>query len=186
MHDTDQMLINEVHKLERAIAARVRAVEALEKVQPLKRLPRRYTVDLEWEGGDLLAKSNNFVVAEDCERFECFAITHTLFAVGTTTLSESSLGTVSSNYVQSTMPFVWRVVNTSAGRPWQNGWLPWTLMGGGTLQPRWLPTPVKVLPGADIRLEVKPVNSVTSAAGPFTSLARYRLQAAFVGVEVLP
>jgi hypothetical protein len=186
INDTDQMLVNEVQKMERAIDARTKALAMMQQAQPSRRLPKRYTVDIEWDAGDLQQQANSFDVVADCRHFDCQALTFTLLAVGTTQTGAGTQGTVPPEFISATMPFMWRVLETSRNRLWQNGFLPWTLLGGGHLQPRLLPVPARLPAGTQVSVEAKPQMSLASPTGvPFSAVSRYRLQVAFIGVEVL-
>ncbi len=190
MDDVQQMIVNEVKRLERVVEKRAKTLEQLEAKVQQRTIPRRYVLEYDiptaqWQ--TILNRTpftRSFVVDKDCSRFFCQDIVCSIAAVGQID------GVVNSNKLTLSMEwaelldFTWRVRDTSTDREWQNEPLPRYFLASGLTSGLSLPWSAGLRPGAEIEVAVVPTWMRTTIPN-FTSVTSYTLQIAFVGYEVL-
>jgi len=187
MDDVQQMIVNEVKRLERVIDKRAKALAQLEAKVQQRTAPRRYVLEYDVPAGsDALNRpfTRSFVVDKDCSRFFCQDVVFSIAAVGEITgVANSNKMTLSPAWF-GTLDFTWRIRDTSTDREWQNTPLPRYFLASGLTAGLSLPWSSPLRPGAEIETTIVPTQARTSISG-FTSVTSYTLQIAFVGFEVL-
>lgn len=124
MQDTDQMLLNEVNRLDRAVVQRKQQIEHLSKLLAKKRSsiaekrPKRYSVEFEFSPNDFVptppanepiqfqAQTRSFVVDGDTT-FHCSRIETSVRVVGQTLIPGANLGdpSIPGQVAQVTLPY---------------------------------------------------------------------------------
>lgn len=164
MDDIDQMEWNEYQRLERAIEARRKRVEALEKGSPLVRQRNfRYVVDFNFDytemsrfdvlgSGELVItgesppppQMRSFIVKSEAEaqRKTCFYVKSieasyaVLASQGITpTPGPGQRFFIGPDYRRNFFDFTWRIRDTGSDREWQNTALPSQLLVTGNVNP---------------------------------------------------
>lgn len=187
MDDVQQMIINEVKRLERVIDQRSKALAALEAKVQKKTVPRRYVLEYDVPAGTASLYrpfTRSFVVDKDCSRFFCQDVVFSVAAVGEITgVANSNKMTLTPQW-QGPLDFTWRIRDTSTDREWQNTPLPRYFLASGLTAGLSLPWSAPLRPGAEIETTIVPTQAQTPIS-QFTSVSSYTLQIAFVGFEVL-
>lgn len=187
MDDVQQMIVNEVKRLERVVEKRVRALAQLEAKVQQRTAPRRYVLEYDLPAGsDALNRpfTRSFVVDKDCSRFFCQDVVFSIAAVGQITgVTNSNKMTLTPEWA-GTLDFTWRIRDTSTDREWQNTPLPRYFLASGLTAGLSLPWSSPLRPGAEIETTVVPTQANPFIFG-FDSVTSYTLQIAFVGFEVL-
>ena len=190
MDDVQQMIVNEVRRLERFIEKRAKTLAQLEEKVQQRTSPRRYVLEYDiptsssplFVGRTSLTRS--FIVDRDCSWFFCQDVVCSIAAVG------QIVGVVNSNKMTLSMEwtdlldFTWRVRDTSTDREWQNEPLPRYFLASGLTAGLSLPWSAPLRPGAEIEVSVVPT-FVRTVIPNFTAVTAYTVQIAFVGYEVL-
>jgi hypothetical protein len=161
MDDIDQMEWNEYQRLERAIEARRKRIEALEKGSPLVRQRNfRYVVDFNFDytemsdGGNGLPPSpqtRSFIVKSEAEaqRKTCFYVksieaSYAVLASQVITPTPEPPAPpagpgqrffIGPDYRRNFFDFTWRIRDTGSDREWQNTALPSQLLVTGNVNP---------------------------------------------------
>ena len=187
MDDVQQMIINEVKRLERVVEKRAKALAQLEAKVQQRTAPRRYVLEYDLPAGSNALNrpfTRSFVVDKDCSRFFCQDVVFSIAAVG------EIMGVTNSNKMTltpewaGTLDFTWRIRDTSTDREWQNTPLPRYFLASGLTAGLSLPWSSSLRPGAEIETTIVPTQARTPING-FNSVTSYTLQIAFVGFEVL-
>jgi hypothetical protein len=161
MDDVDQMELNEYQRLERAIEARRKRVEALEKGAPLIRQRNfRYVIDFTFDFTEMAgpvqgglqafnvapppAQSRSFIVKSEKEdqRKTHFYVKslEASYAAFASQATEEAPGPgqrffIGPDYRRNFFDFTWRVRDTGSDREWQNTALPSQLLMTGNVNP---------------------------------------------------
>jgi len=186
MDDVQQMIVNEVKRLERVIEKRAKALAQIEVKAQQRTSPRRYVLEYDVPAGvDALARplTRSFVVDRDCSRFFCQEVVTSVSAIGQITgVANSNKFTLSPEL--SIFDFTWRIRDTATDREWQNTPLPSYFLASGLTSPLSMPWSAPLRPGAEVETTIVPTQSGAAFPG-FDSVTSYTLQIAFVGFEVL-
>jgi hypothetical protein len=202
MNDTDQMLLNEYQKVERAIAARASEIAVLKKKisqnpHALTRRPKIYEVEFDFTPGELQPITKAFAV--DGGTVFCPATVGTSFRVVGTAQS-GQLAQVTMGYGLTLTPggppgpgsnrqemfdFEWTIRDTGADREWQNERQPSVFLCSGHLSPLWLAKAGKIMGGSEVNITIYPVFSRSAASIIFSSLSTYKLVVQMHGTEEL-
>ncbi len=209
MHDTDQMLINESRRLERAIAQRSKKLEALKKEvlsrnNLIDRRPKRYSVELKFEPGVLQPQTGTITV-DGGTTFKCKTLEAALritgsarvnsgggvFVDGQTINATIGYGVGSGNgiYRSQFFDFDWRLYDSNEDREWQNIQQPSVFLMTGSLSPLHLPIRSTLRGGSEIQVEIEPFYSLVPAtaaagAGLFNTVRTYTIHFSLHGHEV--
>lgn len=187
MDDVQQMIVNEVKRLERVVEKRAKTLAQLEAKAQQRTAPRRYVLEYDLPAGsDVLNRpfTRSFVVDKDCSRFFCQDVVFSIAAVGEITgVANSNKFTLTPEWA-GTLDFTWRIRDTSTDREWQNTPLPRYFLASGLTSGLPLPWSSALRPGAEIETTIVPTQSNAFILG-FNSVTSYTLQIAFVGFEVL-
>lgn len=187
MDDVQQMIVNEVKRLERVIEKRAKALAQLEVKTQQRTSPRRYVLEYDIPAGnEALARPLNrsFVVDRDCSRFFCQEVVMSVSVVGQITgVANSNKFTLSPEWSGS-LDFTWRIRDTSTDREWQSHPLPSYFLASGLTSPLSMPWSASLRPGTEVETTIVPTVS-GAALLSFDIVSSYTLQIAFVGFEVL-
>lgn len=192
MDDVQQMIVNEVKRLERVIDKRTKALAQLDEKIQKRTSPRRYVLEfpVPAETAAVATAATNqpvtrsFVVDKDRARFFCQDVVFSVSAVGTVIGSSSNKATLSPEF--NLLDFTWRIRDTSTDREWQNTPLPRYFMASGLTTGLNMPWPAPLRPGAEIETTIVPtLVSASALTAGFSNLTSYTVQVSFVGFEVL-
>lgn len=187
MDDVQQMIVNEVKRLERVIDKRAKALAQLETKVQQRTAPHRYVLEFDIPAGEQalnLPITRSFVVDKDCSRFFCQDVVFSIAAVGEITgVANSTKMTLTPAWF-GTLDFLWRIRDTSTDREWQNTPLPRYFLASGLTAGLNLPSWSPLRPGAEVETTIVATRADDVIAG-FTLVTSYTLQIAFVGFEVL-
>lgn len=188
MDDVQQMIVNEVKRLERVIEKRAKALEQLEAKAQRRTAPRRYVLEFSIPAGTGALPqqpvTRSFVVDKEASRFFCQDVVCSVSAVGTITgVTSSNKLTLSPEWL-STLDFLWRIRDTSTDREWQNEPLPRYFMASGLTAGLNMPWSSPLRPGAEIEVTIVPTLVSGNVVG-INPVLSYTLQIAFVGFEVI-
>jgi hypothetical protein len=205
MDDTQQMLINELQRTERALGARRKLLSRLQEQQQQRSQPRRYVLEFDVEpatsqtGGvtttDLskLGRPNirSFLVDRDCKRFVCQDVVVSVAAVGRIAGVTNSNKLTLPVTLTDALDFTCSIRDTSSDREWQSHPLHRYFLASGILAGMPLPWGAFLRPGAEIEVILVPITSRAVGVTGFVSGANvnsvlsYSVQVSFVGYEVL-
>ncbi len=187
--ENEQMMLNELRRLERAINARRKVIEDMGKKPTLSVTPRRYVLDFAFKAPASAAAlppvTRSVVIDREAPVFYCKEMTYAVTAQGT--LSVTSVGariTISPHLRDIIFPFTYKVRDSATDREWQNLPLPSTALGGGWVGGMPLSKKAMLPAGTELSCEVNPLVAATSVASVFSSIASYTVQITFVGFEV--
>lgn len=187
MDDVQQMIVNEVKRLERVIEKRAKALAQLEAKAQQRTSPRRYVLEYDIPAGDdALARplTRSFVVDRDCSRFFCQEVVTSVSVIGQITgVANSNKFTLSPEWTGA-LDFTWRIRDTATDREWQNTPLPSYFLASGLTSPLSMPWSTPLRPGAEVETTIVPTQSGAALLN-FDSVTSYTVQIAFVGFEVL-
>lgn len=182
MDDVDQMEWNEYQRLERAIDARKKRIEALEKGSPLiKQRNFRYVLDFNFdyiepevallEGNPIVAvtpapQTRSFIVKSEAAEgkrthfyVKSIEASYALFAASENDLIGQRFF-MSPDYRRNFFDFTWRIRDTGSDREWQNTALPSQLLLTGNVNPLLFGNGHCMLSsGTEVLLEVVPTFS---------------------------
>ncbi len=185
--ETDQLIVNEMRRLDRAIAKRQKVIDSLSKKTGKQNFNRRYVLDLPvslnaaGDGIDTSPVTRSFVVDRDCVFFRPLELSYTNSAVGTV----ASTPPVSGRFSFPNTAYLWfnyEVRDTYSDRSWQNMPLPDYAMGGGKLGG--LPLGPTTLPaGTEVLFTLYPLNGVVG--GDAFTASSFAVQVSFAGFEVV-
>jgi hypothetical protein len=200
MDDTEQMIVNELRRIDRAIERREKALQSALEKEGARTFPRRYVLDLPvdippsteeppsiyFPGSVLLPVARSFVVDRDCKRFFCQQLTASLIVNGGISGESASLTPYQTGAQDSLLPFLWQVRDTSTNREWSDYPLPSfalpidSMIGGYVL-----PAPAVLDPGTEVEVSLQPLSATNSLAGVLTQIRRISVIFSFIGFEVL-
>ena len=187
MDDVQQMIVNEVKRLERFIEKRAKALVHLEDKSQRRTAPRRYVLEFSIPAGTGALNqpiTRSFVVDKEAARFFCQDVVCSVSVVGEIAgVANSNKLTLSPEWTGS-LDFLWRIRDTSTDREWQNEPLPRYFMASGLTAGLNMPWSSPLRPGAEIETTIVTTLASAGILG-FTSVLSYTLQIAFVGFEVL-
>jgi hypothetical protein len=193
MDDIDQMEWNEYQRLERAIEARRKRIEALEKGSPLVRQRNfRYVVDFNFDYTEMSrspdvapppSQIRSFIVKSEAEaqRKTCFYV-KSIEASYAVLASQRILPAppvpppgqrffIGPDYRRNFFDFTWRIRDTGSDREWQNTSLPSQLLVTGNVNPLLFGNGHCMLSGGtEVLFEVTPTfsgNLLSEAGGEF-------------------
>lgn len=193
VNESDQLLINELRRIERAIEKRKKALDALATAKGKQNFNRRYVLDVPLDIVDgtvvNVPVTRSFVVDRDCIQFCCREVVFTPAAVGTLTFPPPSIGSVTGKF---SLPptayfwFDWQVRDTYSDRAWQSHPMPSLALGSGKVSGLPLGRPAVLPAGTEVLFTVQPLEgaSATSASTRFTATS-FSVQVSFVGYEVV-
>lgn len=192
MDDVQQMIVNEVNRLERAIDKRAKALAQLEAKTQKRTSPKRYVLEFIVPADTRFLSqpfTRSFVVDKDCQRFICQSIVASVAVVG----QVSGFGATSQGSNKLTLPpestnaldFLWRIRDTSTDREWQNQPLPRYFLASGLTSAFDLPWSAPVRPGAEIETTIVPTVIGSNPTFSISDVVSYTVQISFFGFEVL-
>lgn len=199
MNESEQLLINELRRLDRAIDKRKKAFSALTEAKDKRVFSRRYVLEIpislrKVQGEfsisytvDTQPVTRSFVVDKDCINFSCREIVYTVAGVGTLYTGSGPTEGRFSFLNTSVLWFQWEVRDTYTDRAWQNLPMPDLALGSGKTSGLPLGRPAVLLPGTEVSFTVRPLTNygllpIEQVGFVPTS---YALQVSFVGTEVL-
>jgi hypothetical protein len=198
MDDVQQMIVNELQRLDRAIQKRTKDIEHLKSRVQLRTSPRRYVLEYEFPSVSDFSGSDrvlgvpivrSFIVDRDSKRFCCQEIACSIAAVGQLqdqdTANKVSLPPGTGPRGEYPVDFTWLVRDTATDREWQNQVLPRYFLASGLTSALSLPCTAVLSPGTELEVTLTPTQAVSLVSGVFTSINSYAVQIAFIGFEVL-
>lgn len=186
MDDVQQMLVNELNRLERAINNRTKVIEKLEAKEKKVSLPKRYVLEFQFtpSASRLPPQSRSFVVDRDSSRFVCQQIVPTVAVAGTRVGTATASKLTISPEGTGTLRYACSFRDTSTDREWQNYPISYYHLTGGFVSGLVLPYPAVLQSGSEIEVTVSSVSLYAFISG-FTSVSSVTLQLSFVGFEVV-
>lgn len=187
MDDVQQMIVNEVNRLERVIEKRAKALEQLEAKVQRRTSPRRYVLEFPIPADNKFLNqpfTRSFVVDRDCTRFFCQSLAVSIAAVGRVPLVANSNKATLPPSVLDALDFTWRIRDTSTDREWQNAPLPRYFLASGLTTALDLPWPATARPGTEIEATLVP-SILSQSTILLSDITSYTVQISFVGFEVL-
>ena len=212
MNDTDQMLINDVRKLERAVVQRKQRLDALEKqlkarsVSRLSKRPKRYSVEIVFDAdsGDASGTPLGLPPAkEDAQLvdggtvFYCAQVETSVRVVGQATVFNppADPGQIVNltrpygaadfdTYRGNIIDFLWRIRDTNIDREWQNMEMPGPFLLSGSLSGLRLPVHASFRGGTSIAVEVQPTFWFVGNSTVFQNIQQVVVHVSFDGHEV--
>lgn len=195
-------LANEYRRLQRQLESKTQQLDALTaKNGPGGAFPtdfdgarnRRYTIEFNFRAGDLVAQERS-VNVENGTIFRCAYVEGFVQAIG----QGLDRFTEEPKTVFATLPwdsrllyfdFFWRIRDTGTDREWCDQPQPSLFLGGGYVEPLWLPRRVVLGGGTSLFAEIDPFVSLVDATnipGFFRegAINAYRVKLSFVGHEV--
>lgn len=211
MDDIDQMEWNEYQRLERAIDARKKRIEALEKGSPdIRQRNFRYVLDFNFDYSTYPAlppaQTRTFVVKSESDngkktRFYVKSIEMTYALLASQVVDQGPPVVagpgqrffISPDYRRNFFDFTWRIRDTGSDREWQNTDMPSQLLMTGNVNPLLLGNGHCMLSaGTEVSMQIVPTFSgnlldlgFLDDVQPLTDLSSHSLQVCFVGVEVI-
>lgn len=197
MDDTEQMIVNELRRIDRAIERRDKALQAESNKDGMRTFPKRYVLDLSVDipvtAEDVVVESQlnpvirSFVVDRDCKRFFCKQVVASIIARGDVGAS-SVTATPPVNPFPLTdrvLDFLWKVRDTSTDREWSDYPLPsYVLPIEGLIGGYALPAPAVLDPGTEVEVSITPLAARRSLF-PIQNISKISVLFSFVGFEVL-
>lgn len=196
MNDIDQMRMNELARLERAVASRERMLaQKTSKQRKLVEVPHRYHVSLpitpQSNTENLQAVTRSFVVDRKSNLFLCREMSATAMVVGTINSGDAGkvsmpafLATATLTNPQVPLSYEWQVSDTYRDRSWQSANMPDLAIATGKGGPLRFARPCPLPPGTEVFFTVIPLNAPTSL-GYIASVTSYSLEVSFIGSEVI-
>lgn len=187
MDDVQQMLLNEIQRLDKAIEKRTKALSKIDEQTKLRTMPKRYVLEYAVPAGENVLNipiSRSFVVDKDCLRFVCQEIVCSVAAVGRITGVANSNKLTLAIRESFLFDFNWQIRDTSTDREWQNVPLPKYFLASGLTAGVPLSRGAAVKAGTEVELVLVPTSSRTVSSS-FDSIESYTVQISFVGYEVL-
>lgn len=200
MNESEQMLVNELRRIERAVDKRKKLLEDLSS-KKRRNLNRRYVLDIPIDlikvpdfDESFIASTQpitrSFVVDRDCTYFCCRELVYTPSIVGLFRFPSPESGTVQGKFsIPNTayFGFNWEVRDTYSDRAWQNFPLPDLAMGSGKTSGLPVGRSAILPAGTEVLFTLYPLSWAiedTYGEGGLspTSLS---VQVSFVGFEVL-
>lgn len=195
-------LTNEYRRLQRQLEAKTQQLESLtSKNAPGGQFPtdfdgarnRRYTIEFDIQAGSTVPVERS-VNIETGTIFRCAYVESFVQAIG----QASDRFTGEPVTVFATLPwgsrlvyfdFLWKIRDTGTDREWCDQPQPSFFLGGGYVEPLWLPRRAVLGGGTSLFAEINPFVSVTDAGdlpGFFFggAITAYRVKISFVGHEV--
>lgn len=183
----ERMMVAELRRLERALAARKKELDELEaKIDLARPRNRRYNADFSFafvddatqeyiyvdEKAPTVAKGTRFFVLE--------------LELGFQIVSDGAAFNMGPTFMRNFFDFEWRVRDTGSDRDWSNDWLPSQFLFSGDVRGFCPKSPFVCSGGADIVTSVRVTRSrdTLGEGDLFTNIEAFELQIGFVGVEV--
>jgi hypothetical protein len=197
MDDTEQMIVNELRRIDRAIERREKALQAIDKKEGMRTFPRRYVIDLPVDipatplrfvtEADLTPTTRSFVIDRDCKRFFCHQMTASLIVRGDSNAIPASLTPPTGTDLSTSLFFLWKVRDTSTDRDWSDYPLPSYVMPVVSLiGNHLLPAPAVLDPGTEVEVSLKPITAILDIAGSnVQNIRQISVVFSFIGFEVL-
>ena len=198
MDDVQQMIVNEINRLERVLKKRAKALEQLEAQSQLRTTPRRYVLEYVFPAvADNIKVINvpitrSFVVDKDCKRFFCQEVSCSIAAVGQIVNATNSnkitlppSGNPGTLLEVVPVDFTWRIRDTATDREWQSQPLPRYFLASGQTAPLPMAWYAPLKPGAEIEVTIVPTAADPFVVDVFAELNSYTVQISFSGFEVL-
>lgn len=190
VNESDQLLVNELRRVERAIEKRQKVLQSLATAKGKQNFNRRYVLDvpLDVVNEDVrnTPVTRSFVVDRDCIQFCCREIVFTPFAVGTleypggnTTTGKFSLPPTSYFW------FDWQVRDTYSDRAWQNMPMPSLALASGKVSGLHLGRPAVLPAGTEVLFTVQPLEGASATPTLRFTATSFSVQVSFIGFEVV-
>lgn len=195
-------LTNEYRKLQRQLEGKTQQLDSLtSKNGPGGSFPtdfdgirnRRYTIELDFQAGSLVPQERS-VNVENGTIFRCAYVESFVQAIGQGVDRFSGqpitvFATLPWNGRLAYFDFFWRIRDTGTDREWCDQPQPSLFLGGGYVEPMWLPRRVVLGGGTTLFAEIDPFISLSDAGdlpGFFYggAINAYRVKLSFVGHEV--
>ena len=188
MNETEQLLVNEMRRMDGAIKKRQKVFDSLASAKGKQIFNRRYVIDLpidvNVDGFTVSSQPvyRSVIVDRDCIYFCCKEMVYTVSAVGTVSILEDALAGKFSLPNTKAVWFHWEVRDTYADRSWQNLPLPDFAMGSGKTSGLPLARPAVLPAGTELQFTLMPLGGTLPAGVEALSLS---VQVSFVGFEVM-
>ena len=193
-------ITNEYHRLQRQLESKEQQLTALTATNaPSGAFPtdfsgarnRRYTIEFSFEAGKYVSQERS-VNVENGTIFRCAYVESFVQAIGEGVIADQA------RTVFATLPwgsrlryfdFLWRIRDTGTDREWCDQPQPSLFLGGGYVEPLWLPRRVVLGGGTALFADLLPIVSISDASdipGFFYggTISTYRVKLSFVGHEV--
>jgi len=195
VREQDQLLINEMRRIDGAIKKRQKVIESLASAQGKKIFNRRYVIDLPVAIiGDPGSPSislepvyRSFVVDRDCVYFFCKELVYTVAATASIfqPFGAPTAGKVSLPNTLVGVWFNWEVRDTYTDRSWQNLPLPCFAMGSGKTSGFPLSRPAALPAGTEVQFTLAPFSDFLQGSGLIDAVSAFSVQVSFSGFEVV-
>lgn len=188
MTETEQLIENEVRRLERAVDVRRKMLARAKG--PRRSQPRRYVVDITMDTSAdttlYVPQTSSVIVDKTAIAFYCEEIVGSLAFIGTVDDGADGVpGKVSTSVIAGGIGFDWEVRDTYSDRSWQSAKMPGEILASMRDSGFRLARPCPLPGGTEISATIIPWN-LSAALGMFSSIDQVSFQLAFVGYEVLP
>lgn len=187
--ESQQMLVNELDRLDRAISQRKKLLGNGEK--KLRCVPHVELVDLpikvqtQANVARYALVKRSFVVRKDCKAFRVRRIVATPSAIGTLDDISGVAAKLSLFAMNRSLSYEWQVRDTYTDRAWQSAPLPDLAAASGKNGGLELPRPNVLPAGTIVEVTVMPILTFDEVAFFLSSVSEYSVQFGFVGDEVL-
>jgi hypothetical protein len=185
--DVDQMLLNDLARLDRAIEGRKRRRTAKPSKKPLRCDARRYLVDVPIAVSSTSARmqpiTRTVVIDRVCKAFRCRELVATTAAIGT--MVDTDVATkISLPAFSRSLSYQWQVRDTYTDREWQNAFLPDLVLASGKNGGLQLGRPAVLPAGTLLEVTIMPIQTPTTVSYYMSGVTEYAVQLSFVGDEV--
>lgn len=189
VNESDQLLVNELRRIERAVEKRKKVLESLATAKGKQNFNRRYVVDVPLEIVNDTVRNvpvtRSFVIDRDSLQFCCREIVYTASAVGTLTVPPGvEFAGKFSLPPTAYFWFDWQIRDTYSDRAWQNHPLPSLALGSGKVSGLPLGRPAILPAGTEVLFTIQPLVGASASASAFTATS-FSVQVSFVGYEVV-
>lgn len=200
-------ITNEYRRLQRQIEAKTQALDAMLApngpggafpVDFLGIRPRRYSVDFTFSAGNVEdtdtagiggGPQENSVNVDVGTIFRCAYVESFVRVVGNGSTSDEIQATLPPDQRLRLFDFFWRIRDTGSDRDWCDRPQPSQFLGGGAIEPLWLPRALPIGGGTALHVQIDPTVSVSSFGdlAPYFAggeVSSYNVIVSFVGHEV--
>lgn len=186
VNGSEQMLLNELTRLEHAIKKRQKRIEEVAE-KAAHSAPKRYVVDVpitvESTTARLAMVTRSVVIDRTGRAFRCRQIAGTSTVIGT--LSDmATAAKISLPPANRALSFMWQVRDTYTDRTWSNAFLPDLALASGKNGPLELDQPAKLPPGTLLEVTVMPILTASAVTFFMSAASEYSVQFSFIGDEI--
>lgn len=185
MSDVEVMIENAARRLDRAVEARNKDLDALDK-ERFRVLPMRYVLEFPFktfDSNEQLDISKTFVVREQSKHFACKRIVQSLIVVGTVG-GDAARFTLAPILAERVVTFRFLLRDSYTDRAWSNVPLPGAVISQSYLQETLFARPARLPAGTQVEMNASILTASDALAG-LIEIENFVLQISFVGDEVV-